>query len=169
VTNSAIISKGFAGRYGRGYLCQDVINVDLGKVQERNLLTGMATSPHLQKGIHTVRDLSCVVCKISLGWKYCTAQEPSQRYKMGKFLLEALNVVKLSHWPEFPEREGETEKTEYEESRWDTRSIDLETLAEEDSRPSTPMVGRQVQGNMFFDDIDDLMLGWADGNQRTRR
>jgi hypothetical protein len=88
---------------------------------------------------------------------------------MGKFLLEALNVVKLSHWPEFPEREGETEKTEYEESRWDTRSIDLETLAEEDSRPSTPMVGRQVQGNMFFDDIDDLMLGWADGNQRTRR
>ena len=41
VTNSAIISKGFAGRYGRGYLCHDVINVDLGRVQERNLLTGI--------------------------------------------------------------------------------------------------------------------------------
>lgn len=40
VTNSAIISKGFAGRYGRGYLCHNVINVDLGRVQERNLLTG---------------------------------------------------------------------------------------------------------------------------------
>ena len=44
VTNSAIISKGFAGRYGRGYLCHDVINVDLGRVQERNLLTGMTKS-----------------------------------------------------------------------------------------------------------------------------
>ena len=42
VTNSGIISKGFAGRYGRGYLCRDVINVDLGRVQERSLLTGMS-------------------------------------------------------------------------------------------------------------------------------
>src|SRR5277367_2245761 len=49
VTNSAIISKGFAGRYGRGYLCHDVINVDLGRVQERNLLTG--TLPIYQAGL----------------------------------------------------------------------------------------------------------------------
>jgi hypothetical protein len=44
VTNSAIISKGFAGRHGRGYLCRDVTNVDLGRVQERDLLTGMSSS-----------------------------------------------------------------------------------------------------------------------------
>jgi len=80
---------------------------------------------------------------------------------MGKFLLEGVNVVKLAHWPD--------EESGYEESRWDTGSIDLATLADEDSRPSTPMMGKQVQGNMFYDDIDDLMLGWADGNQRTRR
>lgn len=78
---------------------------------------------------------------------------------MGKFLLEALNVVKLSHWPE---------ENEFEESKWDTRSIDLETLADEESRPSTPVIGKQVQGNMFYDDVEDLMLGWADGNQRRR-
>jgi len=46
VTNSAIISKGFAGRYGRGYLCHNVINVELGRVQERNLLTGNPHSPY---------------------------------------------------------------------------------------------------------------------------
>jgi len=78
---------------------------------------------------------------------------------MGKFLLEALNVVKLSHWPE---------ENEFEESKWDTRSIDLETLPDEESRPSTPAMGKQVQGNMFYDDVEDLMLGWADGNQRRR-
>jgi hypothetical protein len=90
---------------------------------------------------------------------------------MGKFLLEALNVVKMSHWPESLDvtDSKKTSGTDYMESRWDTRSIDLETLADEDSRPSTPMVGKQVQGNMFIDDIEDLMLGWADGNQRTRR
>ena len=128
-------------------------------------------------GLHTVRDLSCVVCKMSLGWKYCTANEPSQRYKMGKFLLEALNVVKLSHWPDPPttvpptESKGGEEVTtiEYEESRWDTRSIDLETLTDEESRPSTPMRAKRAQGNCFYDDIEDLMLGWADGTQRSRR
>ena len=47
VTNSAIISKGFAGRYGRGYLCHNVINIELGRVQERNLLTGTTTQTTL--------------------------------------------------------------------------------------------------------------------------
>ena len=102
---------------------------------------------------------------MNLGWKYCTAREPSQRYKMGKFLLEAINVVKLTHWPEVDGKSG----TEFEESRWDTRSIDLATLTDEESRPSTPMVGKEIQGNMFYDDIEDLMLEWTDGNQRTRR
>jgi hypothetical protein len=83
---------------------------------------------------------------------------------MGKFLLEALNVVKLSHWPD----DQQQNNNEFEDSNWDTRSIDLETLADEESRPSTPMVGKQVQGNMFYDDIEDLMLGWADGNHRRR-
>jgi hypothetical protein len=95
---------------------------------------------------------------------------------MGKFLLEALNVVKLSHWPDphdvdLPSDEVPSKElgSEYKESRWDTRSIDLATLPDEESRPSTPMKGKQVQGNMFYDDIEDLMLGWAEGNQRVRR
>jgi Yippee zinc-binding/DNA-binding /Mis18, centromere assembly len=129
----------------------------------------------LIQGLHTVRDLTCSICKTSLGWKYCTAREPSQRYKMGKFLLEALNVVKLSHWPDPHDVTVQNHAAaevgydiEYEHSRWDTRSIDLATLTDEDSRPSTPMLGTQVHGNMFSDDIEDLMLGWADGIQRTR-
>lgn len=64
---------------------------------------------------------------------------------------------------------GKVVLREFEESRWDTRSIDVVTLTDEESRPSTPMIGKQVQGNMFYDDIEDLMIGWMDGNQRIRR
>ena len=119
-------------------------------------------------GLHTVRDLTCKVCKTSLGWKYCTTREPSQRYKMGKFLLETAHVVKIAHWPESNDSDPESQ-TDFENSKWDRGSIDLATLPDEDSRPSTPMMGRQVQGNMLYDDIEDLMLGWADGTPRTRQ
>lgn len=95
---------------------------------------------------------------------------------MGKFLLEALNVVKLSHWPDphdlpvmSTDKININGRSEFEESRWDTRSIDLVTLADEDSRPSTPMIGKQINGNVFYDDIEDLMFGWVDGNHRARR
>jgi hypothetical protein len=86
---------------------------------------------------------------------------------MGKFLLEALHVVKLSHWPDSLDEPTENQN-DFLESKWDTRSIDLDTLTDEESRPSTPMVGKQIQGNMYYDDIDDLMVGWAEGNQRRR-
>jgi len=89
---------------------------------------------------------------------------------MGKYLLEASNIVKLSHWPDSQELytstggEGETNSlTGYEASRWDTGSIDLATLADEESRPSTPMIGRHIDGNIHYDDIEDLMLSWTEG------
>ena len=94
---------------------------------------------------------------------------------MGKFLLEALNVVKLSHWPDRHDEEGNEFAdskwdTEFADSKWDTRSIDLETLPDEESRPGTPVRGKQAQGqgNMFYDDVEELMLGWAEGNHRRR-
>jgi hypothetical protein len=89
-------------------------------------------------------------------------------------LLEAVNVVKLSHWPDLDDLGvgGGVDmgfRTEYDDSKWDMRSIDVETLMDEDSRPGSPEIGKRCQGNLYFDDIEDLMLGWADGNQRTRR
>jgi hypothetical protein len=87
---------------------------------------------------------------------------------MGKFLLEATHAVKIAHWPASNDSDPASQKTDYYRSNWDTGSIDLATLPDEDSRPSTPMMGKQVQGNMFYDDIEDLMLGWADGPPRAR-
>jgi len=120
-------------------------------------------------GLHTVRDLTCSQCKTSLGWKYCTAQERSQRYKMGKFLLEMSNVVKLSHWAEIEDQNlPRSARTESAHTNWDRGSIDLATLADEDSRPTTPLMGKQVQGNLNYDDLEDLMLSWRDGTPRNR-
>jgi len=39
-----------------------------------------------------------VVCNAVLGWKYVSASEPAQRYKIGKFILETKRVVGSSSW-----------------------------------------------------------------------
>ena len=60
----------------------------MGKPQPRQLVTGA----------HTVSDISCATCGIVLGWKYVEASEESQRYKVGKYILETKRVVKSSGW-----------------------------------------------------------------------
>ncbi len=40
-------------------------------------------------GRHVVRDISCRVCGEVVGWKYDKAYEASEKYKEGKFILEA--------------------------------------------------------------------------------
>lgn len=40
-------------------------------------------------GRHIVRDISCRGCKETVGWKYDKAYEAAEKYKEGKFILEA--------------------------------------------------------------------------------
>lgn len=49
-------------------------------------------------GQHTVSDISCSVCGSVLGWKYVEAQEESQRYKVGKFILETKRIRGAVDW-----------------------------------------------------------------------
>jgi len=49
-------------------------------------------------GAHVVADVSCSICNALLGWKYVSATEPAQRYKIGKFILETKKVVSRSSW-----------------------------------------------------------------------
>ncbi|GAB1195301.1 hypothetical protein APSETT444_004559 [Aspergillus pseudonomiae] len=44
------------------------------------------------------RNLSCAFCGNILGWKYVAAEEESQRYKVGKFILETKRTVTSSSW-----------------------------------------------------------------------
>ena len=70
--NDELVSKAFQGRHGRAYLFSNVVNVTHGPAEERMLITGM----------HTVCDIQCSVCGNVLGWKYESAYEESQKYKV---------------------------------------------------------------------------------------
>ncbi|EPS37826.1 hypothetical protein H072_8366 [Dactylellina haptotyla CBS 200.50] len=87
---SAVISKGFTGRHGRAYLATSVV--------PSNIIHGKPTSRALQTGAHTVSDISCKICGSTLGWKYIHAEERSQRYKIGKYILETGRVGKINVW-----------------------------------------------------------------------
>ncbi|KAK1572684.1 yippee zinc-binding/DNA-binding /Mis18, centromere assembly-domain-containing protein [Colletotrichum navitas] len=118
--SSQIVSKGFTGRYGRAYLVAPtpppsapvsggappaskignngpagpgtLANVRIGKCENRQLVTGW----------HVVADITCVLCNAKLGWKYVDAKELSQRYKVGKFILEVERVVPFRSWEDAP-------------------------------------------------------------------
>uniref|UniRef100_A0A7S2RCE9 Protein yippee-like n=1 Tax=Mucochytrium quahogii TaxID=96639 RepID=A0A7S2RCE9_9STRA len=73
-----IMSKSFHGRNGRAYLVNHTVNVKLGPKEDRVLMTGL----------HTVCDVICRNCETVVGWKYEAAYNATQRYKVGKFIVE---------------------------------------------------------------------------------
>lgn len=105
---SQIVSKGFTGRYGRAFLvapasaAQGLLNVRVGKSENRQLVTGW----------HVVADISCATCSAKLGWKYVDAREQSQKYKVGKFILETERVVTFRRWEDDDETAGDADAPE---------------------------------------------------------
>lgn len=81
-----IISRNFRGQHGKAYLFAFVVNVETCEPSERNMTTGR----------HIVRDITCRQCKETVGWKYDKAFEPSEKYKEGKFILEAELLCNVS-------------------------------------------------------------------------
>ncbi|KAI5197401.1 hypothetical protein E4T42_08266 [Aureobasidium subglaciale] len=74
-----IVSRNFRGQHGKAFLFNNVVNVISGEAGERNMTTGR----------HVVRDITCRQCKETVGWKYDKAYEPAEKYKEGKYILEA--------------------------------------------------------------------------------
>ncbi|KAL5332639.1 yippee zinc-binding/DNA-binding /Mis18, centromere assembly-domain-containing protein [Aspergillus crustosus] len=96
-----IISKGFTGRHGRAYLVSTESTVNTLSYSGDSLPNTLLQSPesrHLVTGVHTVSDLDCAFCGSVLGWKYVSAEEESQRYKVGKFILETKKVMTTPAW-----------------------------------------------------------------------
>jgi hypothetical protein len=67
-----------------------------------NTVTQKAVPRQLVTGAHTVSDISCVFCGNVLGWKYVAAEDESQRYKVGKFILETKRISTSSCWENHP-------------------------------------------------------------------
>ncbi|KAK8151425.1 yippee family protein [Phyllosticta citrichinensis] len=110
---SQIISKGFTGRHGRAYLVAppnpypyagsgaSTSNSDSSLRGDNNLPNTHTHKPvprQLVTGAHTVSDISCALCGAVLGWKYVAAEEESQKYKVGKFILETKRVCRGVCW-----------------------------------------------------------------------
>ncbi|RKF56691.1 Protein yippee-like 3 [Golovinomyces cichoracearum] len=74
-----IISRNFRGQHGKAYLFSQVVNTNASEPSERNMTTGR----------HIVRDISCRQCGECVGWKYDKAYESCEKYKEGRYILEA--------------------------------------------------------------------------------
>lgn len=94
--SSQIISKGFTGRHGKAYL----VNFD--RTRGASSLPNTHTHPpvprQLVTGAHTVSDVSCIFCGSVIGWKYESAEDESQRYKVGKYILETKKTFSSPCW-----------------------------------------------------------------------
>ncbi|OAA55007.1 yippee zinc-binding protein [Niveomyces insectorum RCEF 264] len=77
--NEDIISRNFRGQHGKAFLFNSVVNIDAGAAAERSMTTGR----------HVVRDICCRGCGGTVGWKYDKAYEATEKYKEGKYILEA--------------------------------------------------------------------------------
>ncbi|KAK2735631.1 hypothetical protein FQN57_001177 [Myotisia sp. PD_48] len=99
-------NKGFTGRHGRAYLVSGASRPGASRAAEAssasdslpNTVAQKAVPRQLVTGSHTVSDISCLFCGTVLGWKYIAAEEESQKYKVGKFILETKRVCTSSVW-----------------------------------------------------------------------
>jgi hypothetical protein len=108
-------------------------------------------SRQLVTGAHTVSDVSCAFCGSVLGWKYVAAEEESQRYKVGKFILETKRTMTSSSW----ESDSYAEPTK------------MSTSAEMDLEASSERVEFDSQDE---DECEDLFAGvWSPGLAIRRR
>ncbi|KAJ5195166.1 uncharacterized protein N7498_008604 [Penicillium cinerascens] len=155
---SQIISKGFTGRHGRAYLVTaepvaSAVSVCASSSPTDTLPNTVLQHPvprQLVTGAHTVSDVSCALCGGVLGWKYVAAEEESQRYKVGKFILETKKITASSCW-ESPDVTLVTQE-EHRRAEIDPGSAEPEFDSQDD------------------DECEDLFAGiWSPGLASRRR
>mmetsp|Transcript_5375 Transcript_5375/g.9023 ORF Transcript_5375/g.9023 Transcript_5375/m.9023 type:complete len:88 (+) Transcript_5375:271-534(+) len=50
----------------------------------------------MMTGLHKIRTIKCIQCRQSIGWTYVFAYEESEKYKVGKFIIERFYLAKNS-------------------------------------------------------------------------
>jgi hypothetical protein len=146
----------------------ELFNVKIGRKENRQLVTGA----------HVVADISCAVCSLKFGWKYVEASEESQKYKEGKFILEATRVVAYRSWEDvgFPAGESRADTRQTEEKRREPlRScVDSETGAAEGIVEASKNTDNDPDRVVTFDSEDedeceDIFAGTWDPAVVSRR
>lgn len=162
-STSQIISKGFTGRHGRAYLVSPSSPLGTFAHASKSGKSLSLPNTHVHKtvprqlvtGAHTVSDISCAFCGSVLGWKYDGAEEESQRYKVGKFILETKKIYSSSCWESDGWGEaGQTGAVEHRENA--LHDWERDTNIEFDSQDE--------------DECEDLFAGlWSPGLANRRR
>lgn len=157
--SSQIISKGFTGRHGRAYLVSaepvaSAVSISASSSPTASLPNTILQHPvprQLVTGAHTVSDVNCAFCGTVLGWKYVAAEEESQRYKVGKFILETKKITASSCW-ESPPNVNSVASENHEADGIDHGSIEPEFDSQDE------------------DECEDLFAGiWSPGLASRRR
>ncbi|GKT60586.1 yippee family protein [Colletotrichum tofieldiae] len=197
--SSQIVSKGFTGRYGRAYLVAptpppsapvsggvapaakasngpagpgSLANVRIGKCENRQLVTGW----------HVVADITCTLCSAKLGWKYVDAKELSQKYKVGKFILEVERVVPFRSWEDVSadyyhvSEDGDESEEEGDEAKDDSNPEEADVDGAEGAGKKGESEAEDVEivfDSEDEDDLEDLFSGNWDpevvAKRRSRR
>jgi hypothetical protein len=89
-----------------------------------NVFTEAPVSRQLVTGAHTVSDIRCKGCETVIGWKYVDAEEDSQKYKVGKFILETNRVVRAGGWDEAEDEADNTPRRKDEDIEFDSQDED---------------------------------------------
>ncbi|KAJ5981638.1 hypothetical protein N7499_009310 [Penicillium canescens] len=156
---SQIISKGFTGRHGRAYLVSaepvaTAVSVSASSSPTTSLPNTILQRPvprQLVTGAHTVSDVSCAFCDSVLGWKYVAAEEESQRYKVGKFILETKKITTSACW-ESPPGLDASMRSEHQPEGLESAPTDAEFDSQDE------------------DECEDLFAGiWSPGLATRRR
>jgi len=156
---SQIISKGFTGRHGRAYLVSvepvaTAVSVSASSSPTASLPNTILQRPvprQLVTGAHTVSDVSCKFCDSVLGWKYVAAEEESQRYKVGKFILETKKIASSSCWESPPDVHSSVQ-TPHQSEQTESGPADVEFDSQDE------------------DECEDLFAGiWSPGLAARRR
>ncbi|VVT49146.1 uncharacterized protein SAPINGB_P002126 [Magnusiomyces paraingens] len=71
-------SRDFTGVLGKAYLITYLVNVTFGPLETRPMMTGE----------FQVRDVACRFCSKNVGWIYVESFKSSEKYKVGKYILE---------------------------------------------------------------------------------
>lgn len=183
--SSQIVSKGFTGRHGRAFLIAppprarniptsapspDLVNITVGRPEPRQLVTGL----------HSVADIWCAMCGTKIGWKYVDAREASQKYKVGKFILEMARVVLHQTWEDVgghvsanaqkEQRRGATKSTSNDESSARSSSDETNT----DTAAGSSYVHDEDDDIVVFDsededECDDIFAGVWDAETAVKR
>ncbi|EUC48131.1 hypothetical protein COCMIDRAFT_62562, partial [Bipolaris oryzae ATCC 44560] len=119
-----------------------------------NTLTHKPQSRQLVTGVHIVSDISCRSCGSVLGWKYVDAAEDSQKYKIGKFILEAKKTVKGSEWDQSLDEEDNGMVTETKEGDIEFDSQDEDECEDLFSGIWTPQLATRRRKRRAYPQVD---------------